>query len=107
MRRLLSTFAALALLTACGPGEVGDACQGGALEGVCVDGAICAPERSTSVEPPEEPNDERYTCRAICEVEADCPEGETCRRVVGSMLSACQPVDAASDPTEGDPTGME
>jgi hypothetical protein len=105
MRRLLITFAALALLAACGPGEVGQPCQaeGMGLEEDCVDGAICTLERSETTEPPESPNGESYVCREICEIQADCPEGLECRRVVGSMLSSCQPDDDATT----DPMTME
>lgn len=112
MRRLLTSFAALALLNACGPGEVGEACQGTALEEVCVEGAICTPGRSEQPEPLDDPNSEPYACRTICEVEADCEGGMECRRVAGSMLSSCQPSDDPSDePSDGDdeadPESME
>jgi len=95
MRRLLITFAALALLAACGPGELGQPCQAGALEEDCVDGTICTLERSEETEPLDDPNGETYVCRQICEVESDCEEGMECRGVVGSMLSSCQPDDDA------------
>ncbi|HJL19764.1 MAG TPA: hypothetical protein RMH99_29140 [Sandaracinaceae bacterium LLY-WYZ-13_1] len=106
MRRLLITMAALVTLAACGPGEIGQECQGAAIEEDCVDGAICTPTRSETAEPLDDPNSEIYVCRQICEVQADCTEpGMECRRVVGSMVSSCQPDDDASDPM--DPMEMD
>ena len=98
MRRLLTISAALALLVACGPGDVGQSCQAGALEEDCVEGAICTPDRDDRTPPPEDPNDYSYTCRAICEVNADCEAGFTCLGVEGSMRSSCQPTDEEPAP---------
>ena len=66
MRRLLITLAPLFLLIACGPGAVGEACQGGAAENDCVEGAVCTLEPSEEAAPPDEPNNESFVCRQIC-----------------------------------------
>lgn len=80
-------------LTACGAGNVGEACERpGSVEG-CVEGAVCATDESTVEGEPTDPVWETYTCRAVCDVQADCGPGEECRGVTGgAMVSACQPV---------------
>ncbi|MBX3271535.1 MAG: hypothetical protein KF729_14815 [Sandaracinaceae bacterium] len=94
MRRLMLTLGAVVLLAACGPGEVGDRCEGGPAQNDCVDGAVCTPDRTVSVEPPEDPNDDLYFCRALCDLEANCPEGFECRQAAGTMFRSCQPAPA-------------
>ena len=99
MRRLLITLAPLALLIACGPGEIGQACQGGAADNDCVDGALCTLERSEEAAPPEEPNNESFVCRQLCDDNADCTEeGFLCQRAEGTMFSTCQPDPDATPP---------
>lgn len=95
MRVLWITFAALGALAGCNSGAVGSACSGGPTEeGVCVEGAVCAPDQDPSVPPPDPPNAVPSYCRATCDSEADCTEpGFECRVVVGSMARACQPTD--------------
>ena len=102
MRRLLITLAPLVLLIACGPGEVGEACQGGAAQNDCVDGALCTLERSTEVAPPDQPNNERFTCRQLCDSNSECEAGYLCRRAEGTMFDTCQP-----DPDAEPPPSME
>lgn len=102
MRRLLMFVAALALLAACDSGQIGQSCQAGATEDVCVEGAICTPDQDDRADPPTLPNEFSYTCRAICEIEADCDPGFTCRRVTGSMVSSCQP-DGETDTADAGP----
>jgi hypothetical protein len=92
MRRLWILPLALAMLAGCSSGEIGTPCSGLASdEELCVEGAICTPDRTGGVEAPDPPN-EAHTCRQLCDTEAECEEeGFECRRVHGSMLSACQP----------------
>jgi len=94
MRRLLIILGAAALLGACGGrSQIGASCRGAAVENACVDGAICARERSTTEAPPNAPNGYTYVCRALCENEADCTDPNLhCRAVTDApMQSACQP----------------
>ena len=94
MRRLLFIGAAIALLSACGPGNVGQRCVGAAATNDCVDGAICTLEPAEHTEPPPVPNNERFFCRTICDTNAQCAddgEGYTCQRANGTMFSSCQP----------------
>ena len=100
MRRLLITFGALTLLVACGPKDVGSECQGGASENDCVEGALCTLARSETPSPPDNPNNERFYCRTICEIDANCEAGFECRQAAGTMTRTCQPDD---DPTMTDP----
>lgn len=80
---------ALALsLAACSSGEIGSSCTFDTDD--CVEGAVCVPNESAP-EPTVDPNEDSATCRAICEIEADCMDGFDCRRVSGSMSSACVP----------------
>lgn len=99
MRRLLIALFALTLLAACGPKEIGSDCQGGSAENDCVEGALCTHDISEDPNPPDPPNAERFTCRAVCEIEADCEAGFACRRAEGTMFSTCQPsaLSATSD----------
>ena len=90
------TCGALALLTACTSGDIGSRCTQSGSVAQCVDGAVCAADRSMTTEPPEDPNAIDHFCRELCEVQADCSDGMDCARVHGSMLSACQPRDASS-----------
>ena len=89
---LLLVAFALAFAAGCGgAGNAGDACSRPNTEGECVDGAICVtdetPEGASS-----DPVWESYTCRALCDEQADCAAGEQCRGVSGApMISACQP----------------
>ncbi len=102
MRRLMITLGALLLLAACdGDGNVGDECQGGAAENDCVEGTICTIARSSSATPPSDPNNERFYCRTICDVEADCEPGFECRQAAGTMYRSCQPAESSSDPDAG------
>ena len=98
MRRLLVSLATL-VLVACGPGEIGENCSSGSATDDCVDGAVCSRLPAATPEPGDEPNDDEYVCRAICDMNADCPAGETCQRAEGTMLSSCQP--------DGTDTSME
>lgn len=93
MRRLIIALAALFLL-ACGPGEIGDECVGGSAMNDCVDGAFCTQMPAEDFVPPDNPNNLKYFCRAICDSNAQCEEGFVCLRAEGSMVSTCQP-----DPT--------
>lgn len=100
MRALLITLTTLLLLVACGPGELGQDCQGGPAENDCVDGALCTAEPADEHEVPESPTT-RHVCRAICDNNADCTEeGFVCLRAEGTMLSACQPDPTAPPPAE-------
>lgn len=90
MRRLLIALGAL-LLLACGPGEIGDECEGASAMNDCVDGAFCTQQPAEDLEPPDNPNNLRYFCRAVCDSEAACGDGFNCLRAEGSMLSTCQP----------------
>jgi len=94
MRRLLLILGVLGLLAACdGEKGVGDECVGGTASNDCVEGAFCTLARSESVPPPEDPNNERYVCRTICDTNGDCADGLECRRATGSMTRTCQPDD--------------
>ncbi|HEY8432939.1 MAG TPA: hypothetical protein VIL20_31420 [Sandaracinaceae bacterium] len=103
MRVLWITCAALTVLAGCNSGAVGSPCSGGPLdEGVCVEGAVCTPERDPNEAPPAAPNGVPAYCRALCDSESDCPEpGFVCRVVPGSMARACQPVDSVSPADAG------
>jgi hypothetical protein len=109
MRRILFLVLALAAISGCSDGSIGSSCSSAAVENACVEGAVCAPDRSESAEPPEDPNADTFHCREVCEIEADCTqEGFECRRVSGSMVSACQPdddstADAASPGADAGP----
>jgi hypothetical protein len=74
--------------TACLSGELGSRCVIG--QDNCVEGTVCTPDESPT-EPPEDPNADSATCRQICEIEDDCPDGFDCRRATGSMESVCVP----------------
>jgi hypothetical protein len=100
MRWVWIMLGAAALLGAgCGPKGIGGACAGGPTEqGVCVEGAVCTPDRSSTDGPPEDPNAEPGYCRQICDDPGDCTErGFECRGISGAMLSACQPIVDGSD----------
>ena len=104
MRRLLIALGALFLL-ACGPGEIGDECQGGSAMNDCVDDALCTQMPAEDLEPPENPNNLQFFCRAICDSNIPCEAGFTCQRAEGTMLSTCQPdaemmMDPMEDPME-------
>lgn len=106
MRRLIISRLGMVLgaalaLAACGPGEIGQDCHDGVAENDCVDGAICTADATMSVDPPEDPNADKWVCRQLCEIQANCPEGFLCRRAEGTMLSSCQPdPDYVAPPTE-------
>ena len=101
MRRVLIMFATLTTLAACGPGEVGQECHGAAVEDDCVDGALCTLVRQEEAAIPDDPNNDRSVCRAICDLNADCEPGFLCRRVADGPRSTCQPdPDAAPAPME-------
>ncbi len=92
MRVLWLLVPALCLLAGCNSGAIGSGCSGGPTEeGVCVEGAVCAPDIDPSVTPPEPPNAVPSYCRATCDVISDCEPGFQCRVVAGSMVRACQP----------------
>ncbi len=91
MRRLVITLGALFVLVACGPGEIGDECQGGAATNDCVDGAFCTQMPDESLEPVDRPNSGIYVCRAVCDSNSQCEDGFVCLRAEGSMVSTCQP----------------
>ena len=96
MRRLLITLGAIFMLAACtSTGEVGSECQGGAAENDCVEGAVCTLARAESTMIPDEPNNERYFCRSVCDGDESCPTGFECRRAAGTMARTCQPTDTA------------
>ena len=100
MRRLLLTLFLSTLLSGCGLGEVGQPCQGGAAENDCVPEAICTLERSEEVAPPARPNNESFTCRALCDTNAACTEpGFLCLRAEGTMYNSCQPDPNAPPPS--------
>lgn len=90
MRRLLIALGALFLL-ACGPGEVGDECQGGSGMNDCVDGALCTQMPAEDLEPPSTPNNLQYFCRTTCDSDLTCEAGFNCLRAEGTMFSTCQP----------------
>lgn len=101
MRRVLFFGAALAFLSACGPGGVGQQCVGGASTNDCVDGAVCTLEPSMFGEPPPLPNNEVFFCRTICDTNDECAddgEGFTCQRANGTMFSSCQPPRDTEEP---------
>ena len=92
MRRLLLILGVLGLLAACdGDKSVGTECFGGTADSDCVEGAFCTLARSESVAPPDDPNNERFYCRAICDTNSDCSDGFECRQATGSMIRTCQP----------------
>jgi hypothetical protein len=95
MRSWCSLFASLVsvvALGACGRAGVGGACSRAGTTEDCVEGAICVTDQSSEGSP-SDPVWETYTCRAICDEQADCPRGEECRGVTGAaMVRACQPV---------------
>ena len=95
MRRLLIILGALSLLAACGEKDVGADCSGGAAMNDCVDGAVCTAERSATTAPPESPNGDRFVCRTICDIDANCSDGFDCRVASGTMYRTCQPTDDA------------
>lgn len=92
MRRFWFTLAMLGTLVGCASGDIGAECYGGANEdGFCVEGAVCARERSDALPHPD-PGTIRSYCRQSCDVNADCTEPDfECRVVQGSMARACQP----------------
>lgn len=101
MRRLLITIVPVLFLIACGPGAIGEACQGGAAENDCDEGALCTLEPSEEASPPDTPNNESFVCRQICDNNADCTEeGFTCQRANGTMQSSCQPDPNAEPPSD-------
>jgi hypothetical protein len=98
MRRLWISLSALGMLAACNSGDVGSRCSGTPTEDVCNEGAVCAADRSATAAPPEDPNDEDFFCRQLCDTNAECEPGFECRGVAGApMIQACHPED------DGDP----
>lgn len=94
MRRFFYTMAVLGTLVGCATGEIGTPCFGAPTEeGHCVEGAVCARERSSTVEHPDLGNADGSFCRQLCDVISDCEEGYDCLVVGGSMYRACQPRD--------------
>lgn len=65
-------------LAACGSAEIGEECDTAGAADECVDGAICT-------------NDDTNVCRAVCEVQEDCPVNYACNGVSGSSTKSCQP----------------
>jgi len=96
MQRLLISLGALCLV-ACTSGAVGSRCHGGAATNDCAEGAICTLERSEFVEPPTNPSNEQFFCRTICDVEANCEIGFSCRQAAGTMYRSCQPDEPLAD----------
>ncbi len=97
MRRLLITFGAVLMLAACtSPHDVGSQCHGGAVENDCVDGSFCTLARAESAAIPDNPNNEQFFCRALCDGDANCPTGFECRRASGTMQRTCQPSTATA-----------
>ncbi|MCB9591418.1 MAG: hypothetical protein H6719_01690 [Sandaracinaceae bacterium] len=103
MRRLIITLGALLMLAACdSTGSLGDECQGGAATNDCVEGTQCTLARSATAAPPTDPNvGERFYCRTICDIEANCPDGFECRTAAGTMVRTCQPRDDGSTADAG------
>jgi hypothetical protein len=94
--RFAFVAASLLGLVACGPGGIGDACSGSAVEDDCEEGAYCTRERSETagMAPDETPNNERFTCRALCSSNDDCTEEGFACRPADVMRSTCQPVES-------------
>ena len=93
MRRLLITLFSLTLFAACGEHAIGAECQGSAADDDCVAGAVCTPARSTTPEPAEAPNADKFYCRLTCDIDPNCPDGFACRQAAGTMARSCQPVE--------------
>ncbi|MBZ0120758.1 MAG: hypothetical protein K8H88_27435 [Sandaracinaceae bacterium] len=96
MRRLATVILLMVGLSGCGGGGIGEACYGSAEEeSYCVEGAICTQNPTPTTGPTPAPNGETYTCRQLCDVNADCEPGFVCRGLAASSRSSCQP-----EPTE-------
>ena len=92
MRRLVISFL-FALVSACGPGGIGQQCFGGPEGNDCVEDAICTQDTDhTSIEMTgaARPGPTSF-CRKRCDVNADCDMGFTCQGVPTTFLASCQP----------------
>jgi hypothetical protein len=77
--KLLLNLMCFALLSACGAGDVGEACDAEADSGECVDGAFCAKTKSGDLQ-----------CMSVCTKQEDCPAKTECTGAKGTT-KVCQP----------------